>query len=105
MSEEHGPDEIWTTRNGDKIKVGDLSEAHAKNILRMILKEERERKAAIDSVTEVLAMIRGINSELASSLSGDLASGRVVIFHSDDEDQTSMDDIDSMFRKHGAAED
>jgi hypothetical protein len=36
-------DEIWVTEDGTKIAVGNLSEEHAKNILRMILRTTRER--------------------------------------------------------------
>ncbi len=103
MSEEHGPDEVWTTRDGDQIKVGDLSETHAKNILRMIIKTERERKDDVENYllgAEVLAVIRSITDELGGT-------PRVIIFDSEDntEGETTMDDIDSMFRKHGAAKD
>ena len=35
------PDEIWVTRDGRQIPVGELSEEHAKNIIRMILRAQR----------------------------------------------------------------
>ena len=41
---EYGPDEVWTTEDGTEILIGDLSEEHAKNILRMLLKNRREEQ-------------------------------------------------------------
>lgn len=34
-------DEIWTTRDGERIKVGDMSEEHVRNVLRMLLRNRR----------------------------------------------------------------
>lgn len=36
-------DEIWTTKDGRKIPVGEMTESHVRNTLRMILKNRRER--------------------------------------------------------------
>ena len=36
-------DEIWTTRDGRKIAVGDMSEDHVRESLRMILRQKRRR--------------------------------------------------------------
>ena len=36
-------DEVWVTRDGRRIPVGELTEDHAKDILRMILKNKRRR--------------------------------------------------------------
>jgi hypothetical protein len=38
-------DEIWKCEDGRRIPVGELTEDHAKNILRMILRQRRERRA------------------------------------------------------------
>jgi len=35
-------DEIWTCRDGRKIPVGEMSEEHVRNALRMILRAQRE---------------------------------------------------------------
>lgn len=35
-------DEIWTTRDGRKIPVGELTEEHARNILRMLIRKGRD---------------------------------------------------------------
>lgn len=37
-------DEIWKTRDGREIPVGELGEEHAKNILRMLIRKRRERQ-------------------------------------------------------------
>jgi len=34
-------DEVWTTRDGREIEVGNMTEAHAKNALRMMLRKRR----------------------------------------------------------------
>jgi hypothetical protein len=39
------PDEIWKCQDGRLIAVGDMTEAHAKNALRMILRNNRQRRA------------------------------------------------------------
>ena len=36
-------DEIWTQKDGTEILVNDMTEAHAKNALRMILRNRRIR--------------------------------------------------------------
>jgi len=37
-------DEVWITKDGDMKQVQDLTEDHVKNILRMLLKAEREAR-------------------------------------------------------------
>jgi hypothetical protein len=39
------PDEMWKCQDGRLIAVGDMTEAHAKNVLRMILRNNRQRRA------------------------------------------------------------
>lgn len=36
-------DEIWTTRDGRKIAVGDMEESHVRNALRMLLRARRKK--------------------------------------------------------------
>jgi hypothetical protein len=48
-------DEIWITEDGTQILVGDLTEAHAKNILRMILRHRREEREAMQEVFKAVA--------------------------------------------------
>jgi hypothetical protein len=38
-------DEVWTTRDGTRIAVGDMSEGHVRNALRMLLRKRRVRLA------------------------------------------------------------
>jgi len=52
-------DEIWTQKNGVKIAVGDMTEAHAKNTLRFII---RKNNIAIRN-----QMIRPIADLIANS--------------------------------------
>lgn len=47
-------DEIWTKENGDIMLVQDIEPEHCRNILRMILRQEREAAAAIASIAEKL---------------------------------------------------
>jgi hypothetical protein len=37
-------DEIWITKDDHKIKVADMTEKHVKNVLRMILRQRREKQ-------------------------------------------------------------
>lgn len=39
-------DEVWTMKDGRKIAVCDMSESHAKNALRLVLRRARELKAS-----------------------------------------------------------
>jgi hypothetical protein len=34
-------DEYWTMRNGKQIAIGDMTESHAKNLLRKLIREDR----------------------------------------------------------------
>lgn len=47
-------DEIWTTNEGDMIQVQDLSPEHARNIIRMMLRNEREAKNAANVIVAAL---------------------------------------------------
>lgn len=49
------PDEIWTNRNGEMTCVQDLDPEHAKNILRMILRAEREQRAFAEQLLKQMA--------------------------------------------------
>ena len=47
-------DEIWLTQDGRLFQVQDLSEEHCRNILRMILRQDRETQQHMDSLTDHL---------------------------------------------------
>ena len=44
---EQYPDEFWMTKDNDMIQIQDLSEDHCKNILRMIIRGNREMAEAM----------------------------------------------------------
>jgi hypothetical protein len=47
-------DEIWTKENGDIMLVQDIEPEHCRNILRMILRQERESAALIQEMADKL---------------------------------------------------
>jgi hypothetical protein len=48
-------DEIWTTIDGDMKCVQDLEPEHAKNVLRLLLRNEREQRAMIQQALRAMA--------------------------------------------------
>jgi hypothetical protein len=50
------PDEIWTNKEGEMIHIQDLSPEHARNIIRLIIRNGRERRAMME---EVLGQVLG----------------------------------------------
>lgn len=48
-------DEIWTNFDGDMILVQDMEPEHAKNALRMILRQDRETQQAMQTVFDKVA--------------------------------------------------
>lgn len=64
-------DEVWTTNEGDMVLIQDLDPEHAKNIIRMMLRQEREAEKRLDNIyqqvveqiTEGLAGAENDNSE------------------------------------------
>jgi hypothetical protein len=58
-------DEVWTTEQGEVIFIQDLSEAHARNILRMILRNECIQKEAYAGLLDKLqsAMMNVVNEK------------------------------------------
>jgi len=47
-------DEIWLTEDGRLFQVQDLTEAHCRNILRMMLRNDREARTHFDTLTDHL---------------------------------------------------
>lgn len=89
MTERDGeqvPDELWLTQDGTPILVQDLSEAHCKNILRMILRNQKEDAATLEH-----ALVDMINA-LGDASGPDIQMRTVVL----DQDQID-DDIDALF--------
>ena len=76
------PDEIWVTEQGEMILIQDLSEAHVRNVCRMMLRNERLQRQAYSALLEGLqsAMLGGDEGDEAPTdliadleLAGDLA--------------------------------
>ena len=44
LDDKEYPDEIWITEKGEMILIQDLSEAHVRNVVRMLLRNERLQK-------------------------------------------------------------
>jgi hypothetical protein len=44
------PDETWLTEAGDLVLIQDLTADHAKNIIRMMLRKDREARAMISTL-------------------------------------------------------
>jgi len=114
MSDSNEPkDEIWTTEDGRNIPVEELSEAHAKQILRMILRRNRLDREHFEQ--NILPKLQDKLSSILSSTDNDMH----VDFVLDTIDQIegagieevefgtepikTMDDIDEVFRRHGAS--
>lgn len=55
-------DEYWTTRDGRQIAVGDMTEQHAKNCLRMILRRNREGLSGPDALDFYCAWVEVDNA-------------------------------------------
>lgn len=51
-------DEIWTTRDGRKIAVGDMDEQHVRNTLRMILRNRRRMQERVEKRPALLHLVR-----------------------------------------------
>lgn len=49
------PDEVWTTIEGEMTCVQDLDPEHAKNVLRMLLRQEREQRMIIQEALRQMA--------------------------------------------------
>jgi hypothetical protein len=49
------PDEIWTTEVGEMKCIQDLEPEHAKNVLRMMLRQEREQRQMIQAALRQMA--------------------------------------------------
>lgn len=47
-------DEVWVTRDGRQLLVGKMTEEHAKNALRMILRKRRRRRELLGTLRRLL---------------------------------------------------
>lgn len=46
------PDEVWTTKEGEMLLIQDLSPEHARNIIRLLLRNEREKQAMMEEILD-----------------------------------------------------
>jgi len=58
------PDEVWVTKDGDLLLIQDIEAEHARNIIRMMLRQERTMKEKLSSLMD---SISGIGDYLTSS--------------------------------------
>lgn len=56
-------DEIWKCEDGRRIPVGELTEDHAKNILRMILRNRRRQRALQHDLDRLEVSLRAMVEE------------------------------------------
>jgi hypothetical protein len=62
-------DEVWVTKDGRHIPVGELQADHARNIIRMILKDRRKRRPTIVALAEMVRkLIAGAEAREAELL-------------------------------------
>jgi hypothetical protein len=52
-------DELWLTKEGKMMLIQDIELEHCRNIIRMILRQEREAEASLKTLTETLSATLG----------------------------------------------
>jgi len=62
------PDEVWRTEDGRLLQIQDIDPEHCRNILRMMLRQEREAEARLKALTDVLR-------ETMDAVAADLQAG------------------------------
>jgi len=67
-------EEVWTTRDGRKIAVGDMEPQHLRNTLRMILRKRRLAQQRLKRIQLDLDIDFDGQAELSSSAQRDLAN-------------------------------
>lgn len=48
------PDEVWRTEDGRLLQIQDIEPEHCRNILRMMLRQDREAEARLNELTSAL---------------------------------------------------
>lgn len=98
------PDEIWTTEDGRQIAISDLSEEHAKDILRMLIKQEREEKDYYN--THILPQLNGVIDSLDDMIIMHIDPRHLEPDYRKPTDQElTINDINDMFTRAGSAPD
>lgn len=49
------PDEVWETKEGELVLIQDISEDHAKNIIRMIIRNQRNMMKSLEPIMAEIA--------------------------------------------------
>lgn len=109
MADNNSNDEVWVTEDGTRIPVFMLSEAHAKNILRMMLRREKEQEDFFQN--QIIPELMGHLGEIIADLEDSQAevtsieiNGQTVDIHRlnikpEDESPTTAEDIAAAFDK------
>jgi hypothetical protein len=53
-------EEVWVTRDGDMFNIKDLSEDHCRNIIRMLIRQQRDAYAEVDKIIEETVKSLGV---------------------------------------------
>ena len=61
------PDEVWKTKDGREIKVGDMHEEHVRNALRLVLRRRRQGLANPRLKAAVLAVLQELADDQATA--------------------------------------
>jgi hypothetical protein len=66
-------DEVWTTKEGEMKFIQDIDPEHARNILRMIIRQDREDKKALDEMYQqvIERLTVGVDDEEVDDLLDD----------------------------------
>lgn len=75
-------DDVWVTEQQELISIQDLTDAHAKNIIRLLLRNQRESKKQWDELLTVLAdQYVDDSSEISETneLNNELPGGHVTL--------------------------
>jgi len=80
------PDEVWRTEDGRLLQIQDIEPEHCRNILRMMLRQEREAEARLKELTDVLrdtmaAVKADIEAGYEDPVDGSFVPGTKPIVH------------------------
>lgn len=67
-------DEVWTTRDGRKIKVGDMDETHLRNTLRLILRKRREMQERMKAHPVTMELLKRLVQQTMRKVSEEQAA-------------------------------
>lgn len=109
---QHGPDEVWIMDDGTRVPVNELTEAQAKDIIRRIIKEDREEldyfhtqilpqlADVLESLDEVNSQLDNIHPQIYHVNSSDI---RALKHNTHQDNSDILDEVERSFLKAGAA--